>query len=320
MAHNPVRVLELHAWRTLRAVIVDVLLSVVVPVFAVIFVGALLARRFELEVGPITRLAIHAAIPALVFRTLSTMSLAPEAVARLLAGYVLLLLVIAALAWSIGTKWAPAARRAFVATCLFGNAANMFLPISLFAFGEAGLERALVLYVATALLMFSLGPALVGRATGMRQALRTVAAFPVLWAALAGLAASATGAAMPLGLDRAVGLLADAAVPLVLLTLGVQVGRAWAVLPLGVNYMAVALKLVVAPAVGYGAGMLAGLRGVDLAVLTLLAAMPTAINLAMLAVEFRGDAEQVSRTVLLGTLAAVITLPVVLALLAPLMP
>ena len=300
--------------------VVDVLLSVVVPVFAVILVGALLARRFGLEVGPITRLAIYGAVPALVFQTLSTMSLAPEAIARLLAGYALLLVAMAALAWSIGRGWRLAARRAFVGTILFGNAANMLLPISLFAFGEAGLERALVLYVATALLMFSLGPPLVGRAGGMRHALRTVATFPVLWAALAGLAASAAGAALPLGFDRAVGLLADAAVPLVLLSLGIQVGRARAVLPRGVNYLAVALKLVVAPAVGYGAGMLVGLRGLDLAVLTLLAAMPTAINLAMLAVEFGGDADEVGRTVLLGTLAALVTLPVVLSLLTLLTP
>ena len=300
--------------------IVDVLLSVVVPVFAVILVGALLARRFGLEVGPITRLAIYGAVPALVFRTLSTMSLAPDAIARLLAGYGLLLVAMAALAWSLGRGWPLAARRAFVATSLFGNAANMLLPISLFAFGEAGLERALLLYVATALLMFSLGPALVGRPTGVRQALRTVATFPVLWGALAGLAANVTEAAMPLGVDRAVGLLADAAVPLVLLSLGIQVGRARAALPRGVNYLAVVLKLVVAPAVGYGAGLVVGLRGLDLAVLTLLAAMPTAINLAMLAVEFRGDADQVGRTVLLGTLAALVTLPVVLTLVASLAP
>jgi predicted permease len=46
--------------------------------------------------------------------------------------------------------------------------------------------------------------------------------------------------------------------------------------------------------------------------------MPTAINLAMLAVAFRGDADQVGRTVVLGTLASLATLPVLLTLLAPL--
>jgi malate permease and related proteins len=306
------------ACRTLRPVILDVLLSVVVPVFAVIAVGAFLARRLRLEVAPITRLAIYAAVPALVFRTLSTMTLDTDAIVLLLAGYGLQFAALATAAWAIGLRWAPPARRALVASTLFPNAANMMLPISLFAFGEAGLERALVLYVATALLMFSLGPLLVGRATGASRALRTVVTFPVLWGAIAGVVAARAGIALPLGLDRAVGLLADAAVPLVLLSLGVQVGRMRAVRPQGANLVAVALKLVIAPVVAFIAGSLVGLQDLDLAVLTLLAAMPTAINLAMLAAEFGGDADQAGRSVVWGTLASLVTLPVVLALLAPL--
>jgi len=299
-------------------VIADVLLSVVVPVFSLIAVGAVLARRFAIDVGPVTQLAIYAAVPALVFQTLASMTLAPDAIGRLLGAYAATLVAMAALGFVIGRRWPAAARRAFVGSLLFGNAANMMLPISLFAFGEAGLERALVLYVATALSMFALGPVLVGEAVGARRALRTIATFPVLWAAVAGVAASGLGATMPLGLERAVGLLADAAVPLVLLSLGIQMSRARVVRPNGLNVASVGLKLVAMPAVALALGALVGLQGLDLAVLTLLAGMPTAINLAMLAVAFRGDADQVGRTVVLGTLVSLVTLPVLLTVLAPL--
>jgi predicted permease len=122
---------------------------------------------------------------------------------------------------------------------------------------------------------------------------------------------------MPLGLERAVALLADAAVPLVLLSLGIQMSRARVTRPNGLNLAAVGLKLVVMPAVALAVGALIGLRGLDLAILTLLGGMPTAINLAMLAVAFRGDADQVGRTVVLGTLASLATLPILLALLGP---
>jgi predicted permease len=150
-------------------VIADVLLAVVVPVFSLIAVGALLARRFSIDVGPVTQLAIYAAVPALVFQTLASMTLAPDAIGRLLGAYAATMLAMAALGLVAGRTWPAAPRRAFVGTLLFGNAANMMLPISLFAFGEAGLERALVLYVATALSMFALGPVLVGEAVGMRR-------------------------------------------------------------------------------------------------------------------------------------------------------
>lgn len=298
--------------------IADVLLTVVVPVFALVAVGAVLARRFAIDVAPVTQVAIYGAVPALVFQTLASMTLAPDAIGRLLGGYALTLLALGALGAILGRSFPATTQRAFVGTLLFGNAANMMLPISLFAFGEAGLERALVLYVATALSMFALGPVLVGEAVGVRRSLRTIATFPVLWAAIAGVAASAADLTLPLGAERAVGLLADAAVPLVLLTLGIQVSRAQAVRPRGLNVLAVALKLVLAPALALAAGSLVGLRGLDLAVLALLGGMPTAINLAMLAVTFRGDVDQVARTVVLGTLASLVTLPILLTLLAPL--
>lgn len=294
------------------------MVSVVVPVFGVIAVGAVLARRFAIDVAPVTQLAIYATVPALVFQTMAGLALAPDAIGRLLVGYAATLLVMATLGMAIGRGWPTARRRAFVGTLLFGNAANMMLPISLFAFGEPGLERALVLYVATALSMFALGPALVGEAVGLRRAVRTVATFPVLWAALAGVAAGSFGAALPVGLERAVGLLADAAVPLVLLSLGIQVSRARVARPTGTSVAAVAMKLVLMPAVALSVGAIVGLRGLDLAILTLLAGMPTAINLAMLAVAFRGDADHVGRSVILGTLASLATLPILLTLVAPL--
>ncbi|TVR90103.1 MAG: AEC family transporter, partial [Trueperaceae bacterium] len=106
--------------------------------------------------------------------------------------------------------------------------------------------------------------------------------------------------------------------PLVLLSLGIQMSRARVVRPNGLNVTSVGLKLVAMPAVALALGALVGLRGLDLAVLTLLAGMPTAINLAMLAVAFRGDADQVGRTVVLGTLVSLVTLPLLLTLLAPL--
>jgi len=299
-------------------VVADVLFTVVAPVFALILVGAALARRFAIDVAPVTQIAIYGAVPALVFQTLASMTLASDAIGRLLAGYGLTLLAFGLLGALLGRALPASTRRTFIGTLLFGNAANMMLPISLFAFGEAGLERALVLYVATALSMFALGPVLVGEAVGVRRSVRTIVTFPVLWAALAGVTASAFGSALPLGLERAVGLLADAAVPLVLLSLGIQMSRARVARPTGLNVAAVGLKLVLMPAVALALGTLVGLRGLDLAVLALLGGMPTAINLAMLAVAFRGDADQVGRTVVLGTLASLVTLPILLALLAPL--
>jgi malate permease and related proteins len=291
------------------------LLDVVLPVFVVIAIGGWIGRRFALDVAVVNRVALFAAVPALAFRTLADLELAAAEVTRLLAGYGLFALALAALAWLIGRTWPAPARRTLVGTSLLANAANLNLPVVLFAFGEAGFERALVLYVVTSLLMFSVGPSLVGRARSLRATLHTVMTFPVLWAAVAGLAANAWHVELPQTVTRAVALLADAAIPLVLLTLGLQLARTRRLRPTVRVWTGVALKLLAGPLVAGLAGRLVGLTGLDLAVLVTFGAMPTAVNTAMLAIEFEGDTAQVGDTVVVGTALALLTLPVVLTLL-----
>lgn len=291
------------------------LLDVVLPVFVVIGIGGLIGRRFGLDVTVVNRVALYAAVPALAFRTLADLDLAAAEVTRLLAGYALFAVALAALAWLIGRGWPTPARRTLVGTSLLANAANLNLPVVLFAFGEAGFERALVLYVVTSLLMFSVGPSLVGRARSLGATLHTVLTFPVLWAALAGLAAHAWHVELPQTVTRAVALLADAAIPLVLLTLGLQLARTRRLRPTARVWTGVALKLLAGPLVAGLAGRSVGLGGLDLAVLVTFGAMPTAVNTAMLAIEFEGDTAQVGDTVVVGTALALLTLPVVLTLL-----
>ena len=290
------------------------LLEVVLPVFAVVAVGAWVGRRFDLQVGPINRLAIYAAVPALAFRTMAGIEMAWGPALHLVAGYLAFLLAMAALAGLIGRRWLPSRRRTLIGTSVFGNAANLNLPVALFAFGQAGLDRALVLYVVTALSLFGLGPLLLGRATGLRAAARTALGFPVLWASILGLVVNANAVALPVGAARAVDLLADAAVPVVLLSLGVHMARSVHWRPSGLAWTAVGIKLLLGPLVAAGVGAAVGLGGLDLAVLIVLGAMPTAINAAMLAVEFGGEAELVGEAVVTGTAMALLTLPVVLAL------
>lgn len=291
----------------------SLLLQVVLPVFLVIAVGALAGRVFRLEVRSVNRLSLYAVVPALVFRSMSELTWAEIPAARLIAAFALFLAATATLAWLLGWRLPAPSRRALVGTSMLGNAANMNLPITLFALGAAGLDRALILYVITAVTMYAVGPALFGGALPIRRIVTTVATFPVLWAALIGLALARTGATLPLPVARSVDLLADAAIPLMLLILGMQLVRAGRGTPSGRVWLAVGTKLALAPALALGIGTALGLRGIDLATLTLLAAMPTAVNCVLLAVEFGGDGRQVGDTVAVSTLASLVTLPLVLA-------
>ena len=293
-------------------------LEVVLPVFLLIAVGALLGRTVQPELSTLNRTALYAAVPALVFSSLATAELSAARFGVLIGGQLTIVATMALLSYGVSSLFSSnaASQRGFVATSVFSNSANMMLPVTLFGFGEAGLERALVLFVLSSVLLFSFGPlVLAGRGTGQKRVLLSVLKLPVLWAALSGIGLNLLGWTLPTGIMRGATLLGDAAIPLVLLTLGVQMQKAGKLTPTRINWLAAGFKLGLGPVIGYSVGWLVGARGLDLSVLTLLASMPPAINTFMLALEFGGDAEEIARTVTLATFGALFSLTLVVWLL-----
>ena len=296
---------------------ITILSEVVLPAFIVVGSGLLLGRAFTIDLAALNRVALYAAVPALVFSSLSTSNVSLGNVGVLLSANALFLAGMGVVAWIAALPLARATRRGLMATSMFGNAANIMLPVTLFAFGDEGLQRALVLYVFSAVALFTLGPFVLGARGGAsrRRFLVSVLRLPVLWAAMLGAAVNLLGWGVPLPLERGVGLLGNAAIPIVLITLGLQIQRTGLRAPSYANLLGAGLKLFLGPLVGFAAGWLLGARDLDLAVLTLLAAMPPAVNTFMLALEFGTDGEEVARTVILSTLLAIASITGVLALL-----
>ncbi len=296
----------------------ETLLNVVVPAFVVIGVGVLLGRFLKLDLVPLNRVALYAAVPALVFTSLATTELGAGSVGRLVVGQLVFLALMLGLSYLASRPFEARTGRGFMATSLYGNSANLMLPVTLFALGEGGLERALVLFVVSSIALFGTGPLVLaggGGANGAGVRLTSVLRLPVLWAALVGVLFNLLGLSFPQGLARGIGILSDAAIPLVLLVLGMQIHRSGVSVPTRVNWAGAGFKLVVGPVLGYLAARIVGATGLDLAVLTLLGAMPPAVNTFMLALEFGGNAEEVARTVVLATLLALFSLSVVVTLL-----
>jgi len=293
------------------------LLDVVVPAYLVVGVGVVFGWRFKPPLAQVNRLALYAATPALVFDSIYKTDVGLGNVVQLLSAYALFLVAIGLVAWLVSWRLLQAERRGIVATSVFGNAANLMLPVSLFAFGEAGLHRALILFVFTSVLIYSVAPLVLtgfgGRANGNRGA--EIFKLPVLWAAAAALVMNLAGIQIPVGLSRGVELLGGAAIPIVLLALGIQVQRTGMRLPSVVSASGAALRLLVGPCIAFLAGLLIGVTGIDLAILTLLGGMPPAVMMFVLAIEYELKADDVAGTVILATFSAVVTLPVVVYLL-----
>jgi predicted permease len=301
-----------------------VLLNVVLPVFIVAGVAALAHVWLRFEARTLSRAVFYVFGPAFVFDSLSRSDASGTALAQITAA---VLLTVAAL-WVLG--WLAAhllrlegpTRAAFLVSILLMNAGNFGLSVNLFAFGQAGLSWASVYFTLSALLSASLGTFLsAGGRASAREALRRVAGVPFIYAAALGLVFTLGDLSMPEPLAKAIGLLGQASVPVMLTVLGVRLAetlrsrqRLAHLSALGVASL---MRLIVSPALAFLFANLVGLAGVARDVTVLQSAMPTAVITTILATEFDSDPPFAALSVLVTTLLSLPTLTILLNILMP---
>jgi predicted permease len=141
---------------------------------------------------------------------------------------------------------------------------------------------------------------------------------PVPYAALLGLVVNLAHIAVPLPLNRALDLMAGAAMPLMLVLLGVQLSRislqGHLRQLLGALGLSASLRLLVGPGICIGLAALMNFSGLPRNIALVQLSMPTAVTAALLATEFGSDVQFVSATILITTIASLLTLSVVMTL------
>ena len=289
-------------------------LNAVIPTFILVALGALADKRFpNLHLETLSRLSVYFLIPALIFSALARTDLTLNSALLLSGAYVLYLLVLGATALLGSRGLSREKRGGLIIATLFGNTGNMGLPITLFAYGQAGFERAVVLLVISLTIMFIVGPAVLANQGGrLRERLKDALKLPPIWATLAGISINFLPSGLPISLDRGIELLGNAAIPVMLLSLGIQMRRGW-VWEIGPAALrATLLRLVVGPFIAYGVARVLGLEALDTKVLVLSAAMPTAVTMFVVAVEVGGDYQGLARSVVMTTIGSLAAIMVVL--------
>lgn len=299
-------------------VLLTIFWEVILPVFIIIALGYLLERRLGLDVQPISRVIFYALAPCLVFSSMATSTVSGTDLWKIAAFVLLTTLAMGLLAWTVARvlRFNRTRESAFLLTALFVNAGNYGLPINLFAFGQAGLERAAIFFTVSALLTSSVGVYLASRsqASGL-DALRNVFKVPIVYGALAGFAVNLVAITVPEPVAKAVNLVGGASVPLMLLLVGAQLARTSLAGELRVIGLATLVRLVVAPVVALVLAAWFGLTGVTRQTCITEASMPTAVTTIILATEFEAEPQFVAGVVFASTLASIVTLTLLLALL-----
>jgi len=312
------------------------ILLVTLPFFALVLGGWLVARvrLLPLEATPgLNAFVLFFALPCMLYRFAATTPIVRLLDPTVSTVYLLCALLMVALA-VITTRrravgWNDASFGALVAA--FPNAGFMGVPLLVALLGPRAAGPAIVALAIDMVVTSSLCIALsrldgasehgVSRAVG--KAMKGMLKSPLPWAIGLGCLTAATGFELWEPARNTVGMLADGASPVALFTIGAVLARPQQTAPahgVGDVPLVVFYKLVVHPVLVLGVGMLARamgmpLEGFSLTVLVLIAALPSASSIPMLAERFGADAQRIARIVLLATAASFLSFSAAVALL-----
>ncbi len=317
------------------------ILLITFPFFALVLGGYIAARRSLMPLSAIPGLnsfVLFFALPCMLYRFGASTPIAELLDASVFLIYLLCALImvgfVVAISMNQRVGWNDASFGALVAA--FPNTGFMGVPLLVALLGARAAGPAIVSIVVDLVITTSLCIALSrldgaeqhGARKAARKALLGVATNPMPWAILLGAAASAAQLELSGPLAKTLGLLADAASPVALFTIGAVLARAQ-MLPLRSgqipspmrDYVPVALiKLVLHPILvllvgGAAIGLGVPLDPFALTVIVLVAALPSASNVSLLAERFGADNGRIARIILWSTAAAFFTFSGAVALL-----
>lgn len=297
----------------------QVFLEVVLPVALVAIIGGLVGAWKGVVLAPVSTLVFYLFSPALVFHSMANTAISAGTSLKILVVMVATFLAMYAvsLAYSAVRGHDASMRAAFGLAATTPNVGNMGLPVARLAFGQAGFDVAVVNFVAGALLANSGGIAIAATATGgsIIGALRAPFRYPSVYAAFGGLLVNVSGIDLPVTIEEPIATLAAAAIPVMLVVLGLQLRQAVGTEHLLDAVMVNLARLIVGPAVSYGMATALGLDGITRGTLVVLAAMPTAVIATILATEFKAQPAFVTRAVVTSTIFSMLTLTILISLL-----
>ena len=298
--------------------IFSVFLDSVTPVVLLVLLGYFAGPKLNLDVPVLSRCVYYFLIPALVFDTISTAEISVHTAARMIGYIGLVHVACAILAFSIARllKRSPAVTAAYVLIAVFGNVANIGLPLLNFRFGEAARIPAALYFLVVFVVAMFIGILAANLAThgGMKAAF-AVLKTPGILVLFPAVFFWVTDYEAPLFLSRSIGLLGEAMIPMMLLTLGLQLALSERPKLTNDVLIAGAVRLIGGPALAFLLVTPFALSGIERSAGILQSAMPPAVTVLLISIEHKLATHLVTATLLFSTIASIFTLTILLSIL-----
>jgi len=290
----------------------------ILPIMLISVIGFFLGKTLNIDSRSIGRVNFFFFNPVLAFSLLIHSQLPNGEIVKTgaLAISITLASGLLALAGGLLLKLERKTLVSVLITSMFANNGNYGLPLISFAFGSDALAHTSIYVVFTALLTNTLGVLIASLGhLNLKQALIGVLRVPMFYAVLLAAAINQFHISIPLSVDRTVVLVAGAAVPLMILLLGLELRQVRWTNNLSALGLSTTIRLLAGPVLGLLFTALFGIKGSGRQSGIMEASMSAAVSNANLAMEYKLDTSLVTATILISTLLSPLTLtPLILFL------
>ncbi|MFW6309230.1 MAG: AEC family transporter [bacterium] len=290
-----------------------ILLNNIAPIFFIIILGYFMEKRFELDVWSFSKANFYIFVPALVFVKVYETELELEFLRALIFGivFVFLLNLVANLIARI-KDYEISKLNAFKNSIMFYNSGNFGLPLVILVFDglpEAVSIQIMILMVQN-LTTNTIGFYNAGRGQmNYKDSIKKIMMMPAVYAGgIALLMKFVPFELQDFFLWPSIEYMAEGLIPVALLTLGIQISIATLDLKDFDVYLASLMRLIGGPLLALVLMQFLGIEGLMAQVLFISSAVPSAVNTALIAVEFKNEPDYASQVVMTTTLLSAFTL------------
>lgn len=303
-----------------------VVISALLPVFLLIVLGFILRRslmRLDTQWHGLERLTYYVLFPMLLIQTLVKADLSSVPVAGVGGALMLSALVMSLLCLALRPLLSRRSIDGPAFTSIFQGATRwqtyVALAVASNLFGHTGLALASVAMVAIIPLVNVFSVSVLARYAApeqpsIRAVVMTVVKNPLIWACAIGLAVNVMHLPLPKIWHDVADALGRSSLGIGLLVTGAGLHLEGLLRPSLAASIAVFLKLILMPMLAVALALWFGISGSSLVIVAVCSAVPTSSSAYVLARQMGGDAPLLAQIITLQTILAVITMPIVIAL------
>ena len=298
------------------------MLNTIIVILILISLGYFLKRINLLktkDIDVLNKIVINVAMPCLIFSSLYSADLSNITTLAIIPGIsvfvgaisgLIVFIILTLKEYPKEKKWGA------VVPVVIGNTAFLGFPFVLGIFGQDYLIRAIFYDMGSLILFLSLSIILIMNFGGtLKKVIKRILSFPVLWAVILGIVFNIFNVPIGIVATNVVGYLAAAAVPIVMISLGLSLKFKGLFKNLRVVGLDILVALIIAPIIALFLVSIVGLSGMERTISIVEAGMPSGLLSLVLAVTYKLDFNLAADCAVSTTVLSLITLPIIIGLL-----